>query len=219
MYKTIKEDERYCLLCNQRLDTEIVIDDFWEEKEICLECEKKLKGQKRIYEKDGKRYIVFHEYDDYLERLLFRYKEQRDIALAPIFLSSYKKELIKMRKKYAFVVLCSSEEKRKFRAFEPLIEWFKAIGIEVYSPLYKSMDWKQSNLSFEKRKGIKNVLKKKEHYTLPNKPLLLFDDVVTSGASLETALELLDIKTVIVFSAHKSWLESMKRYQKSCEKM
>lgn len=194
-------------------------EEFVEELVLCKECEEKVRGKKQVYEKEGKKYIIYHEYNEFIERLLFRYKEQRDIALSSIFLTAYKKELEKISRKYAIVVLCSSEEKRRFRAFEPLVEWFKAIQIEVYSPFYKTMDWKQSSLSFEKRKGIHHILKKKSFYSLPKKPIVLFDDVITSGATIERAMELINVDIVIAYAAHPNWIDNMKNFQKSCEKM
>lgn len=218
MYKSNQENERYCLLCNQRLD-EFDFGLFLEDKILCPSCEKQMKGQRRVFEKEGKQWIVYHEYNEFIERLLFRYKEQRDIALKPLFLMPYKKELQSLSKRYSIVILCSSQEKRCFRGFEPLIEWFKEIDINVYSPFYKTMNWKQSSLSFEKRKGIHSVIQKKELYKLPKKKFILFDDVVTSGSTIKRAMELVDAEKIIAFSAHPKWIEAMHMYEKSCEKM
>lgn len=219
MHIANSSNERYCLLCNKRIDEEFELSNFIQEERLCTQCRSQLKGEKRVFVKDGKKWIIYHEYNDFIERLLFRYKEQRDVALSPIFLSPYKNELKALSKKYAIVILCSSNEKRQFRAFEPLIEWFRSIHVEVYSPFYKSMDWKQSSLSFEKRKGISMILKKKELYNLPKRKILLFDDVITSGATMNRALELMPGEVIVAFAAHPSWIQKMKPYEKSCEKM
>lgn len=78
---------------------------------------------------------MLYEYNDFLERLWFRYKEQRDIVLAPIFLEEVRASFFS---KYCVCGLCSSEKKRLDRGFEPLKEIFMAQGIEFYSPFIKT---------------------------------------------------------------------------------
>ena len=148
-------------------------------------AKKQLQVHKQAYRIEGRIWYVLYEYNDFLERLWFRYKEQRDIVLAPIFLEEVRASFFS---KYCVCGLCSSEKKRLDRGFEPLKEIFMAQGIEFYSPFYKNRDWKQNHQHKQERKKIAQILEKKSLYPLPNKAICLVDDVCTSGASLEAAL-------------------------------
>ena len=82
-----------------------------------------------IYNINGINYHVLYEYDENLESFFFRYKEQRDIVLAPSFLHLYKDQFQKTMKKYMVCGVCSSDEKYFQRGFLPLEEIFNSINI------------------------------------------------------------------------------------------
>lgn len=52
---------------------------------LCRSCRSKWLEHKKIYNINGINYHVLYEYDENLESFFFRYKEQRDIVLAPSF--------------------------------------------------------------------------------------------------------------------------------------
>ncbi len=159
---------------------------------------------------DERKWYVYYEYNEFLERLWFRYKEQKDIELASLFLENIR---LNYFKRYCVCGLCSSEQKRMERGFEPLKQLFEIHDIPFYSPLYKSANWKQNKLIQEKRDQINTILKKKEHYPMNQKPICLVDDVCTTGASLSAASNLLKPKEIFVLSAHPKWIERHQKYQ------
>lgn len=208
MYRALKVDERCCLICNESLDEIRLLEDLlFQHRMICTACQNQFKLVQKIFRIHDREWHVLYEYNDFLERLFFRYKEQRDIVLAPIFLERIQDHLKKMRS-YQVCGLCSSDKHRLHRGFEPLIELFKPYGIEVLSPLYKTRPVKQSAQSKENRKQIHTILKRKELYPLSKKKILLVDDVCTTGASLEAACQLLDPQCVFVVAAHPQWLQT-----------
>ena len=71
---------------------------------------------------------VLYEYDEFLERLFFQYKEQRDIVLKDVFLNSHK-YLSKTFKHYCVCSLCSSDAKRMERGFEPVVDIYATLGV------------------------------------------------------------------------------------------
>lgn len=172
---------------------------------VCEMCRDELVEHRMVYKINGISYYVLYEYNEFLERLLFQFKEQRDIVLAPLFLHEYKTVFESIVKDNCICVMCSSDYNRMQRAFEPNIEILK--GYSVYSPLYKSSHMKQSSLHPSERNKIKSVIHKKECYNLPTKPILLFDDVCTTGNTIQRGVELLHPKCVFLLSAHPIWIE------------
>lgn len=200
------EDELLCLICNEDLHalTSLVSLDV-EERCICINCQKQFQLHKGIYKIKGKEWHVLFEYNEFLERLFFRYKEQKDIVLAKAFLWPVK---MKPLNKVNLCALCSSEKKRFERGFEPILEIYEKREIYVYSPLYKAKDHKQSKQNRQGRKEIQSILKRKQLYEIPkDERVFLVDDVCTTGASMERALELVESQGVFVLAAHPKWIE------------
>lgn len=63
---------------------------FYNDLIICPDCMKNFKVHKQTYMIKGILMHVLYEYDEFLERLFFQYKEQRDIVLKEVFLDSHK---------------------------------------------------------------------------------------------------------------------------------
>lgn len=62
---------------------------FYNDLLICPDCSKNFKLHKQVYNIDGIPLYVLYEYDEFLERLFFQYKEQRDVVLKDIFLCEH----------------------------------------------------------------------------------------------------------------------------------
>ena len=58
---------------------------FYNDLLICPDCSKNFKLHKQVYNIDGIPLYVLYEYDEFLERLFFQYKEQRDVVLKDIY--------------------------------------------------------------------------------------------------------------------------------------
>lgn len=201
----LEADERFCLICNARLnDIHSLYDLGIKEHCLCQTCASHFLFHKKIYRIENREWHVLYEYDVFLERLFFRYKEQRDRLLARVFLEPV---LPKTFKKFTVCGLCSSTQKRYQRGFEPLLEMFTVYDIDIRSPLYKNRDHKQSQLSKKERHQISSIIQRKEHYPLPKKEILLVDDVCTTGSTMNRALELFDAKTVFLVAAHPLWIQ------------
>lgn len=205
MHRAIDADEPVCLICGNELDplTLICLNDC-----LCKGCKEQLIRHQKAYRIENRIWYVLYEYNDFLERLWFRYKEQRDIVLASIFLQTIQKDFFKS---YCICGLPSSEKKRLERGFEPLKEVFESQNLAFYSPLYKESDWKQNKLPLAQRKEIGSILKHKEHYPLNGKSICLVDDVCTTGASMEAACSVLNPKIVFMISANPKWIERHKK--------
>lgn len=130
---------------------------FYNDLLICPDCSKNFKLHKQVYNIDGIPLYVLYEYDEFLERLFFQYKEQRDVVLKDVFLCEHL-YLKKIFKKYCVCTLCSSDAKRMERGFEAAVDIYSTLDIFVHSPFYKKEDIKQSSKSKAERAHIKEIL-------------------------------------------------------------
>ncbi len=176
---------------------------------ICPDCSKNFKLHKQVYNIDGIPLYVLYEYDEFLERLFFQYKEQRDVVLKDVFLCEHL-YLKKIFKKYCVCTLCSSDAKRMERGFEAAVDIYSTLDIFVHSPFYKKEDIKQSSKSKAERAHIKEILALKELYPLPKKKILLVDDVCTTGNTLSAAQSLIHPDCMFVLAAHPLWIKANK---------
>ncbi|MGM9947260.1 ComF family protein [Floccifex sp.] len=200
LYSTIKTDECQCLICNACWPG-----NLWDSSFICTKCQDQFIVHRKAYYYHNTWIYVLYEYNEFLERLLFRFKDQKDIALYPVFLDEYHTLFQTILKKHIICVMCSSEVSRMKRGFEP--NFLILHSYTVYSPLYKKTNIKQS--SNPHRENIHQVIEKKNLYTLPNQKILLFDDVCTTGHTIERGMDLLQPDVVFLLSAHPLWIERM----------
>jgi competence protein ComFC len=207
-----KPKERYCLICGVDLNSFHQFSDFpVSDFSICDQCRNIFEACKKVYMIEGIEWHVLYHYTEAMERLLFRYKEQKDRVLAPVFFEEIAGKLRTMQKRYCICGLCSSDAKRMERGFEPLKDMLEVHDICFNSPLYKNIDWKQNNKVGKQREKINEILFRKDLYPLENKPILLVDDVCTTGYTIKRACQLLKPKKVLILCAHPAWQEKETR--------
>ncbi|MDE6195963.1 MAG: ComF family protein [Erysipelotrichaceae bacterium] len=202
----------HCLFCFQNIQKELSFFDWiCQDTLLCGECKKKL-HRINTYKKIGECSVyILYLYNDMFESMIYQWKENRDIALKNVFLYDVRKELFDKFRHYTIVVMPSSQEKIKERGFHHLMEMFQIVGLPMIDPFEKLYNWKQSLQSLEDRHFINKVIRLKKGFVLPATPLLLVDDVCTSGSTLKWAYHLLQkhIYTIeaLAVSAHPLFVE------------
>lgn len=145
---------------------------------------------------------ILYSYNDFFKSLLFQYKGQYDLVLKDAFLSLFLDELKEKYKDYIIVVAPSSKEDNLKRGFAPMEEIAKSVFDCVFNGLYKVTHYKQSDYSYEQRRQVKDKILIKNKEMLFDKNVLILDDVLTSGATLKTCLNL-------VLTCHPKKIELM----------
>ena len=97
----------------------------------------------------------------------------------------YKRELQRRYKDYLIVVAPSASKANVVRGFAPNQAIAMTIHSHVFNGLYKKVDYKQ-------RAGIRDVIGLRGGAFLKNRKILLLDDVMTSGETIKTCLELIE---------------------------
>lgn len=204
---------KYCLLCHKELDYKQNFFQYFQESEaLCGRCKEQLKFLNVKTKLEDMPLHILYEYNDFLESMLFQYKEGRDIALANVFFQPFLTKLSSKFRHHVIVLMPSSKEKMLERGFLPVREMLKNCPLAIWEPFYKVNNTKQSMQSFENRQFISQVIKRKENETLPGRKLLLVDDVCTSGSTLLCAYHLLKEHKLkveaLVLCAHPLFVES-----------
>lgn len=159
---------------------------------ICPKCFFQFRAIFRTFTFYGVSALAIYSYDEWIEQLLYRFKEQKDIELKNVFLEFYHLQLHLRYQGYHLVPMPSSKEKEEKREFSTLKEVFQILDLPFLDLFEKKQDFKQEKAHREERfKNRQEIILKKDIPSLHQKKLLLIDDVMTTGATILRAIELI----------------------------
>lgn len=191
MSKDFAYDE--CLLCGNSILKGISFLSLLRGDNLCYLCRKELVARPRKSNYNGYPLYTLYEYDN-VSNLLIRYKDYLDIPLATIFVKPYINLINILFKGYTIVLIPSSESMETRRGFNHLKNMLVGCKLSIVDCLKKEDHIqrfsKDRNLQFEFKEDVS--LSK----------VIIFDDVITSGNSMQAALDLIDpiASKVILFS-------------------
>ncbi|MEF9968242.1 MAG: phosphoribosyltransferase family protein [Longicatena sp.] len=203
----------YCILCMENIYRKQTIYDYIKQDSVlCGECKSQLEVLNIKTKLDEITLHVVYQYNDFIENMIFQYKEGHDVALREVFFHDVIKNINDKFRHYTIVLMPSSNEKMEERGYLPVKEMLKDCKLNMIEPFYKSENRKQSLQSFENRAHINEVIKLKSDIRLPKTKLLLVDDVCTSGSTLKCAYHLLKKHTykieALALCAHPLFVEN-----------
>lgn len=187
----LKEPTRICKLCFKDFEISSLRTLVNKNIHVCDRCFDEFEPKFIPFTIEGYKGIAIYEYDERMRKLIYQFKGCYDIELGEIFLEQYIR-MIKFRYKGYYVVHIPSYEIDDIRReFNHVKEAFKALNLPALDLISKIDEYKQSDQKAVDRPNIIKHLKVSDLEKVKNKKLLIVDDVVTTGSTLKSSIELL----------------------------
>lgn len=184
MYQNVEYDE--CLICYSSLFRGFSLKGLLNNDQLCYNCRQLLTPKLKCTTFNEYKLYYLYEYKEHSSKLLIRYKDYLDTSLASIFLAPLTILIFLLKNHFTVVLIPSSPSMIKRRGFNHLKLMWKNHNVKIADVLSKD----DSVQRFSKSRKVSFNLIKHQKYN----NILLFDDVVTSGNSLNAALKLLSPK-------------------------
>lgn len=156
---------------------------------LCDECISQINMKSEVRKIGGISVIFLSDYDGILKTWLMNYKEYGDIELAPCFLYCFLPLLHLFFRDYTFVPCPSSQKRIEKRGFDHLSEMLKASHLPYRLLLCQKTTVEQKNVKGQDRHKEKGIFLNEENVDLSDSKIVLFDDVLTTGATFLQSLE------------------------------
>lgn len=200
-----------CLICHTPLLQQISLVSFLSPVPLCQKCLAQFEviDIQTTFHHHPLR--ILYKYNDFFKSLLYQYKGLYDYALKDAFLCSYLPYLKTKYHDFIVAVAPSSIEENEKRGFAPMQGIAESFSSHVFTGLYKKEAYKQSCLSFEERNTVKEKIGIHYQEQLQGKKVLVFDDVMTSSATLAACLSLVEkgnpqcIELLVLSTKHHSF--------------
>ena len=179
-----------CLMCGKQMTKETFADLFREDDVLCADCRDGWKRISRRFRFQGRKAFALYEYNAAFSSCLLQFKECGDEALKTAFLYPDRRLLKRMYHGRTLLLLPSSEEKERERAFSHLKELFEGVGLPMLEPFLKTGEQSQKSLSRRERREMSSGIILKPGIVLPRR-CVLADDVITTGSTMKGALSVL----------------------------
>ncbi|MFJ7735992.1 ComF family protein [Lysinibacillus sp. NPDC097287] len=182
----MNKNETHCLLCSRPLQTNSSWKTLLSKQfppSICENCLAKFERNSSLES------TSLYRYNDAMKDFLHQYKFLQDVALAKVF----RQELHKLFKheKATIIPIPMHVEKQKERTFAHMDELLKAAQIPYTQLLEKTTIERQSSKTRKERLQTAPLFRLRNDSTVEYKEYLIFDDIKTTGTTLQHARTIL----------------------------
>ena len=181
-----------CKICFK----EIKISDFCRlfdrKTSICTNCQLLLEPRFIHFVVDRYNALAIYDYSQYIKNLIYLYKGCFDYEMREVFLNLFLPELSIKYKGYKVVPVPSYFKDDELRGFNHVEEVCKLMNLDIVKVLEKTSHFKQAEKGAKKRQQIRKHLAIKPNVSIENEKVLLVDDIYTTGATIRTAINLLE---------------------------
>lgn len=134
--------------------------------------------------------LSIYDYDEMIKKLIYTFKGCYDYELKDIFLTRYLSYLKILYRGYVVVPTPSSKVDDEKRGFNHVKEIYKSLGLPMLDVLIKISKEKQSSKSKKNRLKVDKKIISKNIDLLKGKKVLIVDDIYTTGATMQRAINL-----------------------------
>ncbi|KEK10087.1 competence protein ComFC [Lysinibacillus sphaericus] len=180
----MNKTESHCLICSQLLKASVtwkslLIKQFT--PTICTRCTARFEQSQSV--------TALYQYNDAMKDYLHQFKFLQDVALAKVF----RQELYaRFNKEKAMILPIPMHPlKQQERTFSHTNELLKAADIPYIQLLEKTTTETQGSKNREQRLRAAPLFRLKEGANVEHKDYLLFDDIKTTGTTLQHAADVL----------------------------
>ena len=179
---------RQCLICFNDIEQSPSLYHLYYHSPLCFNCLNKFSIYNHCHDYHGYLLTVLYYYNDFFKQLLFQYKAQGDYALKDAFLNAYP-EFKTIYNHHLIALVPSSQQDDLRRGFNPNEMIVRSFSNNIFTGLYKSSSYKQTRQT--DRSQVSKVIKIRDGHLLFNQDVIIFDDVITSGATIMTCANLI----------------------------
>lgn len=186
--------DNFCKICFKRISDYSLFNFINRKNILCEECFSKFKARFTSFKIGKINATAIYEYTDFIKELIYKFKGCYDYELKDVFLARYLWYLKLKYKGYYIVFVPSYYIDDQCRGFNHVKAIFESLKLKELEILKKNKRHKQSEQTFKTRKAINKVIEIDENCSLKDKKLLLVDDIITTGSTLQCAIDLLKHK-------------------------
>lgn len=186
-----RKESRHCLICFANSQSELSFSFFFQDERICDSCKKQfsiLMEEQKIADIPT---LFLYEYDNFLKSLIYRFKGCRDYVLKDVFFYFSRRFLKKKYRHYTIIFPPSFSREGQSRNFQHIAAMCECLHLPMEDLFYKKSNYKQSDMPFEERSRVKEIIQLQENKKIVDKKYLVVDDIYTSGNTLKAIYAIL----------------------------